>query len=88
MPPPPPLQPLRPLNDPVKRLPRAIAPLIAALALAACGAADTDPGPGGVTVGEARALDEAAQMLDSRRLPAEALAEPATPASTEGGQPE
>lgn len=34
--------------------------------LAACGPADTDPGPGGVTVGEARALDEAAEMLDAR----------------------
>ena len=36
------------------------------LALAACGPKETDPGPGGVTVGEARALDEAAEMLDSR----------------------
>jgi len=41
--------------------------------LAACGAADNDPGPGGVTVGEARALDEAAEMLESRRLPPEAI---------------
>ncbi len=39
------------------------------LTLAACGPADNDPGPGGVTVGEARALDDAAQMLESRRLP-------------------
>jgi hypothetical protein len=43
------------------------------LALAACGPADNDPGPGGVTVGEARALDEAAEMLEQRRLPPEAL---------------
>ncbi|MCJ2188896.1 hypothetical protein [Novosphingobium beihaiensis] len=43
------------------------------LALAACGKADNDPGPGGVTVGEARALDEAAAMLDARRPPPEAL---------------
>jgi hypothetical protein len=41
--------------------------------LAGCGAGDNDPGPGGVTVGEARALDEAAEMLDARRLPDEAL---------------
>ena len=41
--------------------------------LAACGPSDSDPGPGGVTVGEAKALDEAAEMLDARRLPAEAL---------------
>ena len=47
--------------------------LLLALALAACGKSDTDPGPGGVTMGEARALDEAAAMLDERRPPAEAL---------------
>ncbi|MFC3100191.1 hypothetical protein [Altererythrobacter lauratis] len=58
---------------------RALAPLAACLVLAACGAADTDPGPGGVSVGEARALDEAAEMLDQQRLPAEALEEPETP---------
>lgn len=45
----------------------------AALLLAGCGPNDTDPGPGGVTVGEARALDEAAEMLDEQRLPAKAL---------------
>ncbi len=67
----------------------ALAPI---LMLAACGAADNDPGPGGVTVGEARALDEAAEMLEARRLPPEAIvssdgegtepadAEPAPPA--------
>ena len=48
----------------------ALAPL---LALAACSKPDTAPGPGGVTMGEARALDEAAAMLDERRPPAEAL---------------
>ena len=41
----------------------------AALLLAGCGAGDNDPGPGGVTVGEARALDEAAEMLDEQRSP-------------------
>jgi hypothetical protein len=52
------------------------------LLLAACGS-DTDPGPGGVTVGEARALDEAAEMLDEQRLPPEALPSPAPgPAAT------
>ncbi len=45
----------------------------ALLLLSACGAADTDPGPGGVTVGEARALDEAAKMLEERRLPEDTL---------------
>ena len=47
--------------------------LLAVLALSACGQSDSDPGPGGVTVGEARALDEAAAMLDERRPPAEVL---------------
>ena len=47
--------------------------LLAALALSGCGQSDSDPGPGGVTVGEARALDEAAAMLDERKPPAEAL---------------
>ncbi len=36
-----------------------------ALPLAACGPAPTDPGPGGVTVEEAEALDKAAEKLDS-----------------------
>ena len=39
--------------------------------MASCGQADNDPGPGGVTVSEARALDEAAEMLDARQLPPE-----------------
>lgn len=42
---------------------------IAILSLAACGPAENDPGPGGVTVGEAKALDEAAEMLDERNAP-------------------
>jgi len=56
--------------------------LAAALLLAGCGPNDTDPGPGGVTVGEARALDEAAEMLDEQRLPAEALPATAQPSAT------
>lgn len=55
---------------------RAAGPVIALLALAACGKADNDPGPGGVTVGEARALDEAAEMIEARRMPPEALRPP------------
>jgi len=57
---------------------RKIAPLAALLALAGCGSNDTDPGPGGVTVAEAKALDEAAEMIDSRKPPSEALTEGAT----------
>ncbi len=36
--------------------------------LTACGPADNDPGPGGVTVSEARELDQAAEMLDAQRI--------------------
>jgi hypothetical protein len=55
---------------------RGLTLLAACALLGSCGEADTDPGPGGVTVGEARALDEAAEMLDQQRLPEEALSEP------------
>lgn len=50
---------------------RLILPFAAACLLASCGPGDNDPGPGGVTIGEARALDEAAEMLDAQRLPDE-----------------
>jgi hypothetical protein len=42
------------------------------LALAACGG-EAVRDPGEVSPGEDKALDEAAQMLDERRLPPEAL---------------
>jgi hypothetical protein len=56
------------------------------LLLAACGKADNAPGPGGVTVGEAKALDEAAEMIEGQRLPPAAItgtpaAAPAQPAA-------
>jgi len=55
-----------------------LAPLAPALlALAACQKADNEPGPGGVTVGEARALDEAAEMLESDAPPAPEASAPA-----------
>lgn len=50
-----------------------LAPLFAFLVLAGCGKADNEPGPGGVTMGEARALDEAAEMIEAQRLPPEAI---------------
>lgn len=53
----------------------ALALLAITALLAACGPSDNDPGPGGVTVGEARALDEAAEMIEERRIPADVLAE-------------
>ena len=36
------------------------------LLLAGCSRTDNEPGPGGVTVSEAKALDDAAEMLESR----------------------
>lgn len=49
-----------------------LAPALLPLALAACGASDRDAAPGEVTVGEAKALSEAAEMLDEQRLPSAA----------------
>ena len=34
-----------------------------------CSRTDNEPGPGGVTVSEAKALDDAAEMLESRDSP-------------------
>lgn len=42
--------------------------------LSACGPGENEPGPGDVTVGEARALGEAAAMLDARRSPLDGTA--------------
>lgn len=49
-----------------------LAPLLL-LALAACQKADNEPGPGGVTMGEAKALDAAAQMIEDQAPPAAAV---------------
>ncbi len=46
--------------------------LISGLFLSACGSGGAD-GPGSVSVDEAQALDEAAEMLEERRLPEGAL---------------
>ena len=48
------------------------------LALAACGSSKDDAGPGDVTVSEAKALDEAAEMIEARRAPPPA-ANPSAP---------
>lgn len=54
-----------------------------ALTLAACGG-EGARAPGGVSAGEAKALEDAAAMLDERRLPPEALpSETPAPASAE-----
>lgn len=51
-----------------------ILPLIALSA--ACSRPDNASGAGGVSAGEARALDDAAQMLDDQKLPAAAIPQP------------
>lgn len=61
----------------------------AALALlilaAGCSRTDNEPGPGGVTVSEAKALDAAAEMLESRdRAPASETGKPASGAAKTG----
>ena len=38
----------------------------AVMLVAGCSRTDNEPGPGGVTVSEAKALDDAAEMLESR----------------------
>lgn len=57
---------------------------IACLLAAACGQGENEPGPGGVTVGEARALDKAAEMLEERRLSPEDLRPAASPDTPSG----
>ena len=61
--------------------------LLAGALLAGCGQNDTDPAAGGVTQGEARALDEAAEMLDEQQLPEHAPASP-TPGPLASRTPE
>lgn len=58
-------------------------PVIAALSLtlAGCGSEGASA-PGGVSPGEAKALEDAASMLDERQLPPEALSTDAPPADT------
>lgn len=55
-------------------MPRFVRPaiLFAPLLLIACGAADDDTAPGGVTQGEAAALNDAAAMLDDDAMAPEA----------------
>ncbi|MFT4026432.1 MAG: hypothetical protein QM676_06490 [Novosphingobium sp.] len=43
--------------------------LAAVCALAACGSSNDAAGPGDVTVSEAKALDEAAEMIEARKPP-------------------
>lgn len=55
---------------------RWLLPFAAFCTMAACSGRDSQPGPGGVTVGEARALSDAAEMIEGRRP---AASEPISP---------
>lgn len=55
--------------------------------LAGCGPSDNDPGPGGVTIGEARALDEAAEMIEQDTIGQEAAEQEAAEQETAAPAP-
>lgn len=68
---------------------RALVLLVPIALLAACG--DDTRTAGGVTKAEAEALDEAAEIIEQQRLPAEAVgpaaAEPSAPAASDAPKP-
>ncbi len=51
---------------PLPRLTMAMLATMALMPAGGCSRTDNEPGPGGVTVSEAKALDDAAEMLESR----------------------
>ncbi len=58
-----------------RKLNKALTAAAALMLVAGCSRTDNEPGPGGVTVSEAKALDDAAEMLESRdNLPADTTA--------------
>lgn len=67
---------------------RAVLVAAATLALAACGSDDSSA-PGDVSVSEAKALDEAAEMIEARRPPPPVVqsSAPLPPAVTSSGAP-
>ena len=60
-----------------------LAPILALLLLSACSSGDEGRTAGGVSQAEAAALDDAAEMLDGQRLPADAAPamQPVAPAA-------
>ena len=68
-----------------------VALLLPVLLLTACSGANSDrsSAPGGVSADEARALDDAAQMIDNQRLPASAVptAQPSAAAAQPSAKP-
>ncbi|WOE75784.1 hypothetical protein [Alterisphingorhabdus coralli] len=62
--------------------------VMAMLLLTACGPAENDPGPGGVTAGEAKMLDDAAEMLDARQADYGSAVEQEQAAATDEAAPD
>lgn len=56
-------------------------PALLLAGLAGCGSTEGEA-PGDVTASEAKALEEAAEMLDEQRLPTQAADESSTPSDT------
>jgi hypothetical protein len=54
------------------------APIFVLALLAACGGDNADKAPAPATSDEAKALGDAAEMIDARRAPPEAMTPPAT----------
>ena len=61
--------------------------LLLALLCAACSRPDNAAGAGGVSAGEARALDDAAEMVESQQLPAAALPAPQSSVAPQRQEP-
>jgi hypothetical protein len=57
---------------------RASIAVLVVVALAACGSSNDAAGPGDVSVSEAKALDEAAEMIEARKPPPP-VADPSAP---------
>lgn len=65
-----------------RKLNIALTAAAAVMLVAGCSRTDNEPGPGGVTVSEAKALDDAAEMLESRdTLPPDATTDENTKAN-------
>ncbi len=70
------------MRKPTLNRPRALPPcLLAAVLLSACGDGDARSGPDPASVGEARALEDAAAMLEEQRMAAPEAGE----ATADGG---